>query len=53
MQAAIREFLAPQQCTVKRAEVPGGHHLGHRAADDKYASAIKVRFPLDQVVERR
>jgi nitroreductase len=27
--------------------------VGHRAADDKYASAIKVRFPREQVVERR
>jgi nitroreductase len=27
--------------------------VGHRAADDKYASAIKVRFPREQVVEHR
>jgi nitroreductase len=27
--------------------------VGYRAADDKYASALKVRFPLEQVVERR
>lgn len=30
-----------------------GCAVGYRAADDKYAAATKVRFPLDQVVERR
>lgn len=30
-----------------------GCAAGYRAADDKYATAAKVRFPLDQVLERR
>jgi nitroreductase len=30
-----------------------GCAAGYRAPDDKYAGAVKVRFPLDQVIERR
>lgn len=30
-----------------------GCAAGYRAADDKYASAAKVRFPLGEVIERR
>lgn len=27
--------------------------VGYRSADDKYADALKVRYPLDQIIERR
>ena len=27
--------------------------VGYRSADDKYASSPKIRFPLEQVIERR
>lgn len=30
-----------------------GCAAGYRASDDKYATAAKVRFPLDEVIERR